>query len=104
MGERMSVIFSRNGVSMPDLVRTKLANHLARLGRAADVHTLALAQERAEGFVEGVEAARALTPATIEGLFIAVEDAAARRRRELAPMFVARFKRSARTPDTSNRA
>lgn len=72
----MSVIFSRNGVSMPDLVRTKLANHLARLGRAADVHTLALAQERAEGFVEGVEAARALTPATIEGLFIAVEDAA----------------------------
>ena len=85
MGERMSVVFSRNGVSMPDLVRTKLANHLARLGRAADVHALALAQERAEGFVEGVEAARALTPATIEGLFIAVEDAAARRRRELAP-------------------
>lgn len=46
---------------------------------------LVMAQERAEGFVEGVEAARALTPATIEGLFVAVEDVAARRRRELAP-------------------
>ncbi|WP_144401131.1 hypothetical protein [Pseudomonas lurida] len=81
----MSVVFSRNGVCMPDLVRTKLANHLARLGRAADVHALALAQERAEDFVEGVETAHALSPATIEGLFIAVEDTAARRRRELAP-------------------
>lgn len=85
MGKRMSVVFSRNGVSMPDLVRTKLANHLARLGRAADVHSLALAQERAEGFVEGMEAARALTPAAIEGLFIAVDNAATRRRRELTP-------------------
>ncbi|MNN56185.1 hypothetical protein D3C76_816660 [compost metagenome] len=85
MGERMSVVFSRNGVSMPDLVRTKLANHLARLGRPADVPAFALAEERAEGFVEGVEAAHALTPASIEGLFIAVEDAAARRRRDLAP-------------------
>ena len=85
MGERMSVVFSRNGVSMPDLVRTKLSNHLARLGRAGNVHALALAQERAKGFVEGVEAARALNPATIEGVFIAVEEAAARRRRQLAP-------------------
>lgn len=81
----MSVVFSRNGVSMPDLVRTKLANYLARIGRAGDVHTLEMVQERAEGFVEGVEAARALTSATIEGLFIAVEEAAACRRRELTP-------------------
>lgn len=81
----MSVVFSRNVVSMPDLVRTKLANHLARLGRAAHLHTLALSQECAEGYVEGVEAARALTPAMIEELFIAVEEAAARRRRVLGP-------------------
>lgn len=63
----MSVVFSRNGVIMPDLVRTKLANHLARLGRAADVHALALPKERVEGFVERVEAARALTPVNRPG-------------------------------------
>jgi hypothetical protein len=84
MGERMSVVFSRNGVSMPDLVRTKLANHLARLGRAGDVHALALAQERAEGFVEGVEAALTLPSATVMALFIAIEKAAANRHRALA--------------------
>lgn len=81
----MSVVFSLSGISLPDLVRTKLANHLARLGRAADPHALDLAQERAEGFVEGVEAARALTPATIEALYVAVEKAATERHRELAP-------------------
>ena len=85
MGERMSVVFSRNGVSMPDLVRTKFANYLTSLGRAEDLHALALVQERSEGFVEGVEATRALTPATIEELCIAVEEAAVRRRRELKP-------------------
>ncbi|TFW40899.1 hypothetical protein [Pseudomonas fluorescens] len=81
----MSAIFSLSGISLPDLVRTKLAIHLARLGCAADLHTLELAQERAEGFIESVEAARALTPATVEALFIAVEDAAAARRLELQP-------------------
>lgn len=74
-----------SGVSLPDLIRTKLANHLARLERVMDLRALELAQERAEGFVEGVEAARALTPATIEALFIAVDEAAAARRRELTP-------------------
>lgn len=81
----MSIVFSQSGTNLPDLIRTKLANHLARLARAADLHALELAQERAEGFVEGVEASRALTPSTIEALFIAVEEAAARRRRDLMP-------------------
>ena len=81
----MSGVFSLNGVSLPDLIRTKLANHLARLGRVADLQALELAQERAEGFVEGVQAARALTPATIESLFIAVDVAATARREELTP-------------------
>lgn len=79
----MSAVFSLNGVSLPDLMRTKLSNHLARLDRAANMHALELAHERAEGFVEGVEAARALTPATLEALFIAVEEAALARRLEL---------------------
>lgn len=81
----MSGVFSLNGVSLPDLIRTKLANHLARLGRVTDLHALELAQERAEGFVEGVQAARALTSATIEALFIAVDVAATARREELTP-------------------
>ncbi|CRM37712.1 hypothetical protein [Pseudomonas sp. 37 R 15] len=81
----MSDVFSLNGVSLPDLIRTKLANHLARLGRVADLRALELAQERAEGFVEGVQAFRGLTPATIEALFIAVGVAATARREELTP-------------------
>jgi len=67
-------------VSLPPLIRTHTAHHLARLERAADLHALERAQERAEGFVEGVEAARALTPATIEALFIALNNAADERR------------------------
>lgn len=81
----MSDVFSLNGISLPDLIRTKMANHLACLGRVADLRALDLAQERAEGFVEGVQAARALTPATIEALFIAVDVAATMRREELMP-------------------
>lgn len=79
----MSGAFSLNGMSLPDLIRTQLGNHLARLERVEDLHALELAQERAEGFVEGVEAARALTPATIEALFIAVDVAATERRQGL---------------------
>lgn len=81
----MSGAFSLSGVSLPDLIRTQLANHLARLERAEDLHALERAQERAEGFVEGVEAARALTPATIEALFIALDVAATERRQGLTP-------------------
>lgn len=67
-------------VSLPPLIRTHTAHHLARLERAADLYALELAQERAEGFVEGVEATRALTPTTIEALFIALDNAANERR------------------------
>lgn len=67
-------------VSLPPLIRTHTAHHLARLERAADLYALELAQERAEGFVEGVEATCALTPTTIEALFIALDNAANERR------------------------
>ena len=70
-------------ISLPPGMRTKVQNHLSRLSRAEDLHSLELAQARAEGFVEGMDAAHALTPATVEALFIAVDDAAAVRRREL---------------------
>ena len=46
----MSGAFSLNGISLPDLIRTKLAKHLARLERAEDLRALELAQERAQWF------------------------------------------------------
>ncbi|NWC89975.1 hypothetical protein [Pseudomonas reactans] len=81
----MSGAPSLDAISLPDLIRAQVAHHLARLERAEDLHALERAQERAEGFVEGVEAARALTPATIEALFIAVDVAASERRQGLRP-------------------
>ena len=81
----MSVSQQLDAISLPPGLRTKMQNHLSRLSRAEDLHALELAQSRAEGFVEGVDAAHALTPTTVEALFIAVEDAAAVRRQELKP-------------------
>lgn len=81
----MSFSQQLDAISLPPGLRTKMQNHLSRLGHAEDLHALELAQARAQGFVEGVETARALTPATIEALYIAVENVAAVRRRELTP-------------------
>lgn len=71
------------GISLPDLIRTQLTHHLARLDHAEDLHALEQAQECAQGFVEGVEASRALTAASIEVLFILIDDAVSERRQEL---------------------
>lgn len=78
----MIVIFSLSGVSLPDLIRTKLANHLAR---AANLHTLELelARERAESYIESIEGATCTDPGHLEELFIAVVDVAATERREV---------------------
>lgn len=81
----MNDVEQLDAISQPPGVRTQLDTHLARLARAEDLHTLALARERAEGFVEGIEAARALTPAIIEALFMAVDVAAYERRQGLTP-------------------
>ncbi|MBF6031475.1 hypothetical protein ICY20_27325 [Pseudomonas sp. P115] len=69
---------------MPDLIRTQLANYLARLRKAGAVHVLAMAQERAKGFVDGVEASLALPSATVKVLFIAIEEVGVDRHRALA--------------------
>jgi len=69
--------------SLPPGIRTHIENHLVRLARAKDQLTLSLATERAEGYVEGVESARALTPATVEALYVAVDNAATARQLEL---------------------
>lgn len=81
----MSGAYDLAAISLPPGIHAQLTNHLAHLARAEDLRTLELATERAQGFVEGVEAARALTPATIEALFIAFDNAATARRLMLAP-------------------
>lgn len=68
---------------LPHAIRIKVAQRLAGIERAEDLNALERAQERAEGFVEGVEAAGALTAATIDALFIAVDNVATDRRQEL---------------------
>jgi hypothetical protein len=70
---------------MLDLVRTKLANHLARLRRTGYVRTLAPSQKRAEGFVAGLEAGLTLPSVTVKARFIAIEEPAADRHRALTP-------------------
>lgn len=81
----MSTTVYLDDVSLPPLVGVHIANHLARLARASDLLALSLVLERAEGFVEGVEASRALTPAAIEALFVAIDNAGKARLAELGP-------------------
>lgn len=70
-------------VSLPPLIRVHFASNLQRIARATGLSQLDLAIERAEGFVEGVEAARALNVTTIEALFLAVEQVGLTRRQAL---------------------
>ncbi|MCK3864221.1 hypothetical protein [Pseudomonas sp. B329] len=69
-----------DAIDLPPLIRRAVDQHRARIERAQDLAQLAMAQERAEGFVEGVDAARALTPATVETLSITLDDAVTARR------------------------
>ena len=70
--------------SLPPLIRVHIANNLLRVARAPDLEKLDLALEHAEGFVEGVEASRALNSAAIQALFVVLEHAGSARREELA--------------------
>ncbi|CRM86401.1 hypothetical protein [Pseudomonas sp. 22 E 5] len=79
----LSSVLSTNGVSLPALIRTRLANHLAALVCCEDIHELALHQKRAERFLEGVEAASDLASETLNALSIAIAMVAAKRRQEL---------------------
>lgn len=65
-------------LTLPPSFHSKLAAHVQRVSAAQSEADIRLAVERAEGFVEGLEAARCLTPATIEALFIIIEGSAAR--------------------------
>ncbi|MCK3864234.1 hypothetical protein [Pseudomonas sp. B329] len=71
----MSASDRLDAIDLPPLIRRAVDQYRARIERAQDLAQLALAQERAGGFVEGVDAARALTPATVETLSISLDDA-----------------------------
>ncbi|MFP3493575.1 hypothetical protein SB759_05065 [Pseudomonas sp. SIMBA_059] len=74
---------AHDGISLPDLIRARLAKHLADLSRAKDIQALKVHRERVEGFLEGVEAACVLNSGTLETLSMAVAVAAVQRRQEL---------------------
>lgn len=71
------------GVPLPERVRDHAHKHLARIGRAEDRQGVQLALERAEGYGEGLEIARALNPVDLEALYVAFDNAATARLIEL---------------------
>ena len=65
-------------LELPQVLQSKIGGHVRRVSDAQGEADIRMAVERAEGFVEGLEAARCLNPATIEALFIIVESASVR--------------------------
>ncbi|MBX9404840.1 hypothetical protein K5E40_04005 [Pseudomonas baetica] len=65
-------------LELPLVLQSKIGGHVRRVSDAQGEADIRLEVERAEGFVEGLEAARCLNPATIEALFIIVESASVR--------------------------
>lgn len=64
---------------LPDKVLARVRQSLAALARAQTVTDALLANERAQGVVEGLEVAGALNPRDIEQLFILLDEALAAR-------------------------
>ncbi|KGF63607.1 hypothetical protein [Pseudomonas lutea] len=70
-------------LTMPAAVRQELDNLLATIKRAMTSDEAERAGLRAEGFVLGVERLKALQPASIEALYLVVEQAVETRTGEL---------------------
>lgn len=79
----MTGLITLSGTHLPDMIRAQASIHLSRLGRAQDLHALLIAVERAEGFIEGVEASGILATSTVENLSLIFQNAGAARRLEL---------------------
>lgn len=79
----MSAFDRLEDFNLPALIRRATDQHLEHIERTQDLAQLALAQERAEGFVEGVDAVRALLAATVETLSITLDDGVTARRQVL---------------------
>ncbi|VEF08460.1 Uncharacterised protein [Pseudomonas fluorescens] len=76
--EVASAMKNLEDLELPQVMQSKIGGHVRRVSDAQGEADIRLAVERAEGFVEGLEAARCLNPATIEALFIIVESASVR--------------------------
>lgn len=79
----MSILKGLGLFNLPPRIRDHSMLHLTRLITALDVEALEREHISADGFIEGLAAARALTPAMIEALYVAINEVAADRLKEL---------------------
>lgn len=82
-GKTVTGLITLSGTNLPDMIRAQASIHLSRIKRAQDLHALRMAVERAEGFIEGVEASGILATSTVEHLSLIFQNAGAARRLEL---------------------
>lgn len=71
-------------LNLPQAVQAQVLKLLSQIGRAQTADDLFRASDRAEGFVLGLETAKALNAGSIEVLYKAFDDAATARRLEHA--------------------
>lgn len=78
----MAVTDDVTAMNLPQAVQAQVLKLLAQIDRAQTADDLFRASDRAEGFVLGLETAKALNAGSIEALYIAFDDAATARRLE----------------------
>jgi hypothetical protein len=69
-------------LNLPHAVHAQALKLLGRIQLAHSADELRRASDRAEGFVLGLETVKALNPASIEGLYVAFDNAVTARRLE----------------------
>lgn len=79
----MSILDGLGVVNLPPSTRSRATDHLAKLILAENSYALQLVKVQAQGFVEGLEIARAVNSATIEAMYLAIEPVASDRFKEL---------------------
>jgi len=79
-----SVTDALKALNLPKAVQAQVLKLLAQIDRAQTADDLFRASDRAEGFVLGLETAKALSAGSIEVLYKAFEDATTARRLEHA--------------------
>lgn len=80
----MAVTDEVTAMILPHAVQVQVLKLLAQIERAQTADDLSRAGDRAEGFVLGLETAKALNAGSIEVLYKAFDDAATARRLEHA--------------------
>lgn len=79
----MSILDGLGVVNLPPSIRTRATNLLGQMLLAEHPHALHLIKVQAQGFVEGLEVAQAVNPATVEAMFSAIEHVASGRLKEI---------------------